>query len=186
VAISLSTIESKVRDLMGDFSKTGVDSFTYTNSNVFTLTEENVISVSTVYLNSAEMGTSETSFDSDTNKATVVLTMLSGDTVEIYYTYYSQYSSTEIQNYIKASLVHLSANILDTYRVVNSSIYPEPNLKTQNVIALITGLLIDPDNKSYRLPDVSIGVPKDLPLHEKIRRVVAMSKRNHHGLFFIS
>ena len=186
MSLTLSTVETGVRHIIGDNSITGTDIFTYTSSNVFTLTESNVNSVVRTYLNNVEMGDSELSYDSTTNKVTITLGLSSGDTVEIEYTYYPNYSSTEIQNYIQAALTHISICNYKTWVVENFTIYPEPSDSEENLIAMIAALLIKPDNKSYRLPDISVMVPKDLPLHDKIRKTISIFKRNSHGIFFIA
>ena len=183
MAVTLSNITTKVRYLLGDVSTTGTDIFTYTTSNVFTLTESNGISVVRVYLNNVEMGASELAYDSTTNKVTVYLTMSSGDTVQLEYTYYPNYSDTEIENYVQAALVHISAANIREYVVESSTLYPEPDLRTQNLIVMVTSLLIEPDNKTYRLPDVTVVVPRDLSTHEKIRRTISIYKKNIHGVF---
>jgi len=181
MAVSLSDIETKVRYLIGDSSTSGSDIFTYANSSVFRLTESNPISITQVIKNDAEMDTSEVVFDSDINTVTLSFAMTSGDTIEILYTYYANYSSTEIQNYVQAALVHISAGNYKDFIVVSSTIYPEPNDREENLIAMVTSLLIDPDNKTYRLPDVSVNVPRDLPMHDKIRKTIAIFKKDIHG-----
>ena len=112
MAVTLSNIETKVRYLIGDNTTSMVPGaiFTYTSSAVFTIPDSNVISVSAVLVNDSEIGASEYSHDTSTNQVTVTASLTSGDTIEIQYTYYPNYSSTEIQNYIRASLVHISAN----------------------------------------------------------------------------
>jgi hypothetical protein len=166
---------------LGDISITGTDVFTYGNSNVFTLTESNVNTVTRVYRNNIDMGDSEFGWNSDTNKVTITLGLTSGDNIQIEYTYYPNYSSTEIQAYARAALVHLSANNYYTYEEVDSTIYPDPSEKDVNLIAMVASLLIEPDNKTYRLPDVSVNVPKDLPTHEKIRRTIMIAKKSING-----
>jgi len=180
--VTLSDIETKVRCLIDDFSRSGKDVFTYDTSAIFTITEDNVVSVSTVYINSVEIGASEYSFDSDTNKLTISASLTAGDTVEIDYTYYSNYSSAEIQSYIHASLVHISANNYYDFKIENDVVYPEPDDREENLIALITALLIEPDNKSYSLPDMRVTVPSDLPTYNKIGKAIAIFKKNTHGL----
>ena len=181
MALILSTVETAVRYMIGDTSITGTDIFTYTISNVFTLTESNVNTVVRTYLNNVEMGASELAYDSTTNKVTVYLTMSSGDTVEIEYTYYPNYSSTEIQNYIQAALTHISICNYKDWVVAANTIYPEPTTREKNLITAITSTIIKPDNVSYRLPDVSVTLPKDLPTVDKIRKLISIFKRDSHG-----
>ena len=184
MSVTLTNLETKVRYLVGDNSITSTDIFTYANSNVFTLTEDNVISVEKVYLNNVDMGDSEFAYDSTTNKVTVNLTMLSGDTVQIEYTCYPNFSSTIIQAYIRAALIHISGNNYKDFIEEASYIFPEPNTREENLISLVASLLIEPDNKTYRLPDVSLVVPKDLPTNQKISRTIVLFKKDGHGVFF--
>ena len=183
MAVKISDITTKVRYLLGDISTTTVDVFTYTTSNVFTLTEDQAISISNVFLNGAEMGTSEVSFDSTTNKATVNLSMTSGDTVEIRYTCYQNYSDSVIEAYIKSALINISMNNYKDFIEEATYIFPEPDTREINLISFVTGLLIEPDNKTYRLPDVTIVAPKDLPMHDKISKFICVFKKNTHGIF---
>lgn len=183
MAIALSDITTKIRYLLGDISTTTTDAFTYTSSNIFTLTEDNAIAITTVFLNNSDLGASEVSFDSSTNKVTVSLTMISGDTVEVQYTYYPNYSDTLIEAYIRAALIHISTNNYKSFIEEATYIFPEPNTREQNLISLIAGLLIEPDNKTYRLPDLSMVVPKDLPTHSKISKFISIFKKDSHGVF---
>lgn len=184
---TLSEIETFVRQLLGDFSKSLVpgDVFTYGSSSIFTLTEDNPISISKVLINDIEIGDSEYSFDSTSNKVTITKSMVSGDSIEIQYTYYPNYSSTEIQNYIKAATIHISANNYATFVIENSILYPEPTREEENLIAMIAAVLIEPDNKSYSLPDINIKVPSDLPTNQKIKQLISTFKHNIHGKFFV-
>ncbi len=50
---------------------------------------------------------------------------------------------------------------------------------------MITALFIEPDNKTLRLPDITINAPRDLSLHDKIRKTVMVFKHNTHGVFDI-
>lgn len=180
----MTNIETKVRNLIGDTSQNSEDVFEYTTSNVFTLSESNVISVSDVSVNDVSSGITYT-YSSSTNKVTVTSSLSTGDTVKVQYTSYPSYSSTEIQGHIEAALTYISVFNYYTWEVVNSTIYPEPEPNEANLIALVASLIIDPDNKSYRLPDIGVTVPPDRPLQEKIGSLIGAFKRNSHGVFEI-
>jgi len=183
----MTDIRTKVRNILGDFSTTESDVFTYGTSSVFTLTESNPIAITTLLINDSEVDDSDYSFDSDTNKVTVAASLTSGDTVEIRYTYYPNYSDTELTNRIQAALTQISVTNLYTfvYDSEDDAIYPTPEEKEENLIATITAILINPDNRTYRLPDITINVPSDLPTDQKIRRTIAIYKKNVHGVFSI-
>ena len=187
MSVTLSSITTLVRYLIGDTStsQSPGDMYTYDNSSVFTLTESNVSSVSAVYKNDVELESGTYSYDSTRGTVTVSASLSSGDTIEIRYSYYPNYSDTELQNYVQAAIIHLSLNNFYNYTISDDKIFPDPTPSEQRLIAIVTALLVEPDNKTYRLPDLTINVPKDLPLHDKIRKVIMRHKQNTHGTFDI-
>lgn len=182
MGIALSSLRDKVRYLTEDLSESGSDIYTYENSSVFTLSEENATAINGVYKNDVEIGSSDYSYDSTNQKVTITASLTSGDSVEIKYAYYPKYSNTEIDNYVQAALSHISVCRYYTWEVVDSTIYPDPSKEEQNLIAVVAGILMEPDNKTYRLPDMSIVTPKDLPTIDKIRRAIKIFKKSGlHG-----
>lgn len=174
-----TTITSKVRNLLGDLSKRGSDVFVYGSSDVFTLSEDNVDDITTVYVNSTELVSGDYSFDTTTNKLTLLNSgNTTGDIIEIIYNYFPNYSTTMIEAYIRASLVHLTASNYFSFTELEGEIYPDPDNREQSLIALVTSVLIDPQNITYRLPDVSVIMPKDVPTFEKIRKIAASFKKD--------
>jgi len=185
----ITDITTLVRYLINDYAHTMKpgDIFTYNTSGVFELTESNVISVSSVWKNSVELGSGDWTYDSDTNKVTVTATLTTGDTVEIRYTYYPNYSATEFENYIKGAIVHLSINNYYTFEVdANGEIYPEPSTAEKNLIAFVTAIMLEPNNVNYRLPDISISNPKSLPTRDLISKAISIFKHNVHGVFTLT
>jgi len=183
---TLTTLVSKVRYLIGDISSTSKDIFTYGSSAVFTLSEENPIAITAVSVNDIESGVTYT-FDTDTNKVTITSSLTSGDTVTIDYTYYPNYSANEIEAAVRSSLVHLSVNNFYDFIVEeDDAIYPEPDTRETNLIAMITSILLEPNNISYSLPDIKITSPDNLSTSDKIRRTIAICKKNSHGIFFLA
>jgi hypothetical protein len=173
--------------MLGDNSKSQIpgDIFTYGSSAIFTLTEANVISIIDVLVNDETSGITYT-YSSTTNKVTITSALVSGNTIEVTYTYYPNYSSTEIQNYIRAAMAHLSICNYYTFEVeTNGNIYPDLQDKEANLIAFITATLIEPNNTTYRLPDLTISVPQSLPTEDLIRKAVTIFKHDTHGLFNI-
>jgi len=183
MATTLSTITSHVRNLLGDVGVTDSDLFTYSSSNVFTLTESNVNTVNEVSVNDISSGVSYT-YNSTTNKITVTSSLTTGDTVEVNYSYYTNYSDTIIQAYVEASVIHIRSCNLKDFIVENSTIYPDPDSRERGLIAMVAALLIEPDNESYRLPDMSVTKPtrNDVPVHTKIRQLIAVFKKDTHGV----
>lgn len=183
--ISLSDLVESVRYLIEDFGETDTYVDEYENSNIFTLPEENATAVSDVRVNGVSSGVSY-SYNSSTNKVTITSALSSGDSIEIDYSYYSNYSESEIKKYIRSALLHLSTKNYFDFTVENEIIYPAPLKKEQNLIAMIASVLIKPDNNSYSLPDIRITVPRgSLSTHDLISKIVAISKKNSHGVFDI-
>lgn len=185
--MSVATIRTKIRNLLEDSSKTVKDIFTYESSSIFSLSESNVIAITTVFKNSVELADSLYSYDTDTNKVTISTSLTGGDTIEIDYTSYLNYSQTELTEYIQSALVHLSINNYYDfeYDVDDDAIYPDPEPREENLIAIVSSILISPDNKSIRLPDITINVPNDLPLNDKIGKTIAHFKKDTAGIFFV-
>jgi len=182
---NLTTIEPIVRILINDDITSMTDVFSYTSSSVFTLTEKNAIEVTEVLVNGIESGVTYTS-DITTGKVTITSDLVFDDIIQINYTAYPNYSTSELYRYIKAALVHLSVNNITTFRIVDMDIYPVPTNAEVNLIAMIAGILINPANISYRLPDISVSVPKELPTNDKIRKIIALYKKNCTGFMFVA
>lgn len=137
-------------------------------------------------INGVEVDGSSWVFDSSTNEVTVTAEFSVGDTIMIFYTHYPKYSSNEIQAAIKSALTHISINNYADWDVYDDGgVYPDPSLREQNLIAIVASLVLDPDNKSYRLPDISINVPQDDPLPTKISKIIGRFKKNSVGEFDI-
>jgi len=182
----ITNITSLVRYLIEDYSTTMIpgDIFTYTTSSVFTPTESSIDTFSDVLHNDVALDSGDYTYNSSRNQVTVSAVLNSGDTIELQYSYYPNYSVFEIENFIRAAVVHLSVNNYYTFEVSDGDMfYPELTDAQINLVAFVTATLIKPDNKSYRLPDLSISVPKSMPTADLIRKAVAIFKHNSHGHF---
>lgn len=185
----VTTVETIVRYLIEDSAKTQIpgDIYTYTSSSVFELSELNVVSVTTVLRNSVALSTSSWTYSSTTNKVTISSSLSSGDTIEIQYTYYSNYSSNEIEGFIRSAFVDLSINNYYTFEVDdNDNFYPEMTDKEKNLVAAIAMIRINKTKQSLRLPDISITYAKDLNVNDKIAKTISLFKHNTHGFFSVS
>jgi hypothetical protein len=181
----LTSIAVTTRTLVNDDEQTGNDVFVYTSSSVFTLTEKNVNAISSVMVNGTESGVTYTE-DLATSRVSITSNLNVDDVVDITYTCYSNYSTSEIYGYIKSAIVHLCVNNGGTFTLDGTDIYPEPTASESNLIALVASILIDPKNISYRMPDIAVSVPKDLNTNDKIRKVIAIYKKDSTGLMFIA
>ena len=182
----MDNLITKIRSLISDNLITVSDIFTYGSSKIFTLTEPNIGTITDVYRNDVTSGVIHT-YSSTSNKVTISSSLTSGDSIKIEYTAYQNYSDTEITAYIQAALIHLSINNYYNfeYDATMDDIYPTVEPKEENLIAIVTSLLINPDNRTIRLPDLTINLPNDLPTDQKISKTIARYKRDSHGVFSI-
>jgi len=169
----LSTLRTKIRALIEDKNFTDFEVFTYTNSSIFTLAEENINEITKVLKNGSELGSGDYTYDSTTNKITITASLSSNDTIEVDYTYY-KYSDTELDEYMRASLVWLSVfdeNSKD-YEIEEIGIYPTPENRTLDLICLISSILIKPDWTQYRMPNVTVIYQNNMSKETKIERLI--------------
>lgn len=183
----MESIISKIRDILEENLTDSKDFFTYISSDVFTLSEPNIYEVTTVLVNDAELGSAEWSFNASTNKVSIEsgVAINEGDTIEIQYSYYPNYTDNEITAFVKSALYHLSINNYSTFFVdASSRVQPEPTEKQKNLIAMIASVLIRPENRTYRLPDITIQAPTDsLSREDKIRKIITIFKKDGTGIF---
>lgn len=167
-------IRTRIRALIEDLLKNESETFTYESGDkVFTLQEENINAISSVTKNGVALGSGDYSFDSDTNELTISVALSANDIVIVKYSYY-KYSNTEIEEYIRASLVWLS--IFDVsendFELEDDDIYPEPDGRTSDLIALVASILIKPDWTEYRLPNVTLRYSGRIPKEDRIERLI--------------
>jgi hypothetical protein len=182
---NIASIGLITRYLVDDLPTNAVDIFTYTTTPIFTLTESNPISITDVLVNGHSSGVTYTT-SADKTQVTITSHLNSLDIVEIDYTCYKNWSDTEIQGYVQAAIVHVSVNNIVTFKIVNNTMYPEPLDEQVNLIAMIASILINPQNISYRMPDVAVTVPKDLPTIDKVRKVIHTYKKDGPGVFYLT
>ena len=174
-----------LRAILGDEIRNGVDVEQYNTSNVFSLSEPNTQTVESVSVNDVTSGVTYT-YDSDLQKVTVTSSLLTDDIVELNYTYYSNYSDTELIGYIKHALGYISVNQYADWQIKDDdNIYPTPSLAEQNLIAMVAGVIIDPQNQSIRTPDFSVTVKNPMSTADMISKIIAIFKKSPAGLFAI-
>lgn len=186
--VNLSAITPLVRYLVVDYERLLApgDVFTYTSSNVFTLSQPNVVNVVAVYVNGT--GTSNYTVDSYLTKITVNSVLNQGDTIEIQYNYYPNYSDTELQAQVQAAIIYLSVHNYYTFEIdPENNIYPDATPREQNLIAFIASILVKPDNVAIRLPDMNISTPsKSLPTRDIVAQAVRIFKHSSTGVFDVA
>ena len=182
MATTKATLLALIRNMINDNIQNGVDLYTYTTSAIFTLSEANAQAISSVTVNDESSGVSY-SFDETLKKVTVSTSLTTDDIIEIDYTYYSNYSDSELTAYIKNALVYLSINQYGDFELDTDDdyVYPIPSVAENNLIASIVAILINPDNKSYRTPDFSITVKNNMSTADMIAKTIATFKKSGGG-----
>ena len=172
-----------LRAILGDEIKDGVDIAQYNTSTVFSLSEPNTQTVTSVAVNDVTSGITYT-YDSALQKVTVTSSLLTDDIVEIDYTYYSNYSDTELVGYIKHAMGYVAINQYATWEFKeDDNIYPVPSFAEQNLIAMIASVIIDPENKSIRTPDFSVTIKNPMTTADLIGKIIAIFKKSPAGVF---
>ena len=184
---TLTTLTTKVRYILEDYAKSQSDIFTFATSRIFTLEESNPVTVSTVYINDVELPDTDWSYSS--GKVTIEdslssgHTLSSGDTVQIDYTAYENFSSNEVTSAIRSTLYYLSINNFYDFIVdEDDDIQPDPNTKEERVIAIIAAYKLRPEYNSLRMPDFSISKKDALTFEDFVSKVVGYEGWNN-GIF---
>jgi len=187
--MSVATIKSKVRNLIADNLKSDKDIFTFTSSRIFSLSEERISDVTALYVNDVEITQSGNwSYSSTTNKVTinVAVTLSVGDTIQIDFTAYENYSDAEILAYIQSAMSYISLHNYQTFEYQDDDINPEPTEAEENLIAVIARIIIAPNNDTIKMPELQILKNlNSIPTEQMIREAIASFKRNSHGVFGI-
>ena len=187
---NVTSITPLVRYLLVDFAQTLTpgDIFTYTGSNVFTLSQPNPIvgGIVAVYWNGSATG--NYTVDSTGTMVTLGVSFSIGDTVQIQYEYYPNYSDLELQAYVQSAIIYMSVYNYYTFEIdSNNNIYPDATPREQNLIAFIASILAKPDNIGVRLPDMSITVPaKNMPTRDIVAQAVRIFKHSTTGVFDVA
>ena len=175
---TLTSLITKVRYVLGDVSTSFSDINTFATSRVFTLEESNIDSVSTVYINDVALPSGDWSYSS--GKVTIADTLTSGhtlsagDTVEISYTAYQDFSDSEITSSIHNTLYYLSINNFYDFIIdEDDEIQPDPDTKEERIIAIITAYKLRPDYRNLRMPDFSITKGDALTFDDFVRKTLA-------------
>lgn len=182
----MTSLLNKIRFTLKDNNELVTQIFDYPTSAILSLEEPNVNSISAVYKNDVESGVTYT-YNSTSKKITLTSAFTSNDIIKVEFYAYLNYSDTEIKQHIQAALLYLSIhNYFDfEYDVTDDMIYPELEVREENLIALITATLINKPVASYRLPDISINFAETKTVDEKIEKLIFSFKKDTHGNFDI-
>jgi len=174
MASLISELRTKVRALSEDLSKKQTETFTYSSGDkVFVLQEDNPDSITSVTKNGVALGSGDYSFDTDTNELTITATLASGDVIVVKYVYY-KYSSSEIDEYIRASLTWISIySHCDTdFEFELEDIFPTPSSTEEDLISIISSILIRPNYSEYKLPNITVKYPRTMDKETKMQRII--------------
>lgn len=166
---NIDRIVTLIRGLINDQTNTtGYQAEEYNSSAVFTILEDFIDSDTLlVKHNSSTLDEVDWSYNSSTNTVTITpvtsgLSVTSGDTIEFFFSYFPKYSSTEIKGFIKSALSYF---VMFKYKKLfeidsNGDVVPinDELTTTQDeyLIALVTSVLIDPENVEIRTPDFTL------------------------------
>ena len=187
----MTTVIEKLRNLISDnLITTGRDCFEYisiTSSKIFTLTESNVSASSIIVLkNGVVWAASNYTYSATTGKVTVTGTLAAGDSLEVDYSYYTKYSDSELQGFIKAAISYLAVEKYNTFAVKSDNIiFPTPSELEENLIAVVASILIKGDVTSYRTPEISITFNKGDSTETKIKKIIRQGKKAYGVLEYI-
>jgi len=177
---STITIIRLVRALLKDMLKTnGRDSFQFKGSADFTLTEDFPDSASIkVYKNGTLMSTGY-SYNVSTNILTVTALLATNDIILVTYWYYDKYSDVEICNWIEASFLYFSQfgyskvfKLNDDRTEVLTINGVNPCVRECYEIAIITSILIDPENIDIRTKDFTVTATNKDSKNELIQKAL--------------
>jgi hypothetical protein len=183
---NIEQITSFLRSILGDTLRNGTDIFQYTTSNVFTLTESNAQSVESVSVNDVSSGILYT-YEEDFQRVTITSSLITNDIIEMNYTFYSNYSDSELLGYIRHALGYVSLHQYANWSIKeDDNIYPTASDAELNLIAMIAAVIINPENRSIRTPDFSITVKNPMSISDMISKIIAVFKKSPSGFFTIA
>jgi len=192
--VTTANIITLLRGIIRDDLKTdGRDSFQYDTSASFQLSKDYVSSATiAVYKNGTLLTiTSQYTYNSTTNKVTILTTLVKNDDILIVYSYYDKYSDSELLSFIRANLVQFVLHKYDKYFYINDDdeivtydgVNPTP--QEASVIALVTAIDIDPKNITVKTRDFTITPEQSKSKSEQIDDVFASWMRSFGDIDFL-
>ena len=174
---TITSVVNIIRGLIDDTLRTdGRDSFIYSSDNIFRVTEDFVdFTTLKVYQNGIQLGSEDFSYDEDTNRVTVTASLSANDTIVMEYSYYKKYSNNEVEAYLQSSLSYFPQyQYKKTFDIKNDKIVAingyNPTSDELYFIAIITSIVIDPQNIKISIPDLNISAKRDESDVEQIKK----------------
>jgi hypothetical protein len=160
----ISTINRLVRSLLKDRLRTdGRDSYQFTGIANFTLTEDYPSSSTIKVYKNGILMTSGYSYNSTTNILTITAILSTNDIILVCYSYYDKYSDSEILDYIESSFLYFNQfgyrktfKLNGTRTEVLAIDGINPTAKESYQIAVISSILIDPQNIDIQTKDFRV------------------------------
>jgi len=172
-----TNITLKVRDLVQDnLSQCEPYIEEFRNSKVFTMPDNNIDSTTIViYKTGSLVDSANYSYSSSTNKITFIdgYSLSAGDILEFLYSAYKKYSDSEVDSYIRSSLIHISTQGYKTFKDRSGVLFPTPDEAEENLIALIAKILMIKHIRSYRTSEVTINFTDNDSAETKIQKVIS-------------
>lgn len=171
---TIASVTTIIRGLIQDQLRTdGRDSFVYVSDNTKRLSYD-FVSSSTIVVTINGVATANFSYSSDTGYVTVNTSLSANDTVIITYSYYSEYSDTEIDGYLESALAYFvqyqykKTFVVDTSNNILALNDTKPDTNELYFIAIIASILINPQNVKISIPDLAIEAKRDKSDQEQI------------------
>jgi len=174
----IDQLKIKIRSLTEDSSKSDVQAYTVTaddSSVSFIMIEPKILAITEVQLNEEALGSGQSSdYNSATNRITITADVVETDIITVYFTYYKDNSDAEIIGYIRSALCWISVLDYRDFEISDDEtlIYPTPENKEGDLIAIIASILIKPNYSRYSLPNRTVVYPRTMDKDEKIRQLV--------------
>ena len=192
--VTTANIVTMIRGFIRDNLKTnGRDSFQYDTDTSFQLSQDYVSSATiAVYIN----GTLKTvsthyTYNSATNKVTIIASLTKNDDIDISYSYYEKYSDSEILSFIKCNLGRFVEHRYSKYFYIDDSDEIvtldgfDPTVEEANIIALVTAIDIDPKNITIRTRDFTITPEQNKSKSEQINELFSRWMRTFGSIDFL-
>jgi len=177
---SLSTIKRLVRAILKDrLNSLGRDSYIFLGNASFTLTEDYPDSTSIkVYKNGSPLLTGW-SYNSSTNILTISAILATNDIILITYSYFDKYSESELTDYIESSFCYFNQfgyrktfKLNDDRTEVLTIDGVNPTAREAYEIAVISAIVIDPNNVEIRTKDFTVTAMEKESKSELIARAL--------------
>lgn len=178
--VTTANIITLVRTNIDDNLKSnGRDSYRYDQDNSFLLSKDFVSEATiTVFNNGTELTiTTDWTYNSSTNRVTITSALVKKDDIIIPFSYYEKYSDTELLQFIKASLSTFVFKRYEKYFYINADEEivtldgVNPTVEEANIMAIITGIHIDPNNITIKTRDYTLSPEENLSKSQQIDRV---------------